>query len=135
MKKVPLVALSLAAAATLAACGGRTYEASVTPAPQAAVVVPAQTVVYPYSTTGAVATYVQPSGVVVESVTVLRPGFGRVQSIQQVVDLTGAFTGFRRLTLRMDDNTIQVLDTRGPNLSAGARVEITTDRNIRYPIG
>jgi len=134
MKNLPIVALSLAAAASLAACGGRTYEASVTPAPQAAVVVASPTVVYPYPT-GAVATYVQPSGVVVESVTVLRPGFGRVQSIQQVVDLNGAFTGYRRLTLRMDDNTIQILDTRGPNLAAGDRVEITTDRNIRYPIG
>jgi hypothetical protein len=133
MKKHPLVALSLVAAATLAACGGRTYEASVTPAPQA-VVMATPTVVYPYPT-GAVATYVQPSGVVVESVTVLRPGFGRVESIQQVVDLGGRFTGFRRLTLRMDDNTIQVLDTRGPDLTMGARVEITTDRSIRYPVG
>jgi hypothetical protein len=131
MKK-PLLALTLVAAATLAACGGRTYEASVTPAPQAVVAV-SPTVVYPYPT-GAVATYVQP-GVVVESVTVLRPGFGRVQSIQQVVDLSGRFTGFRRLTLRMDDNTIQVLDTRGPEMALGARVEITSDRNIRYPIG
>jgi len=129
----PLLALSLVAAATLAACGGRSYEASVTPAPQA-VVVASPTVVYSYPT-GAVATYVQPSNMVVESVTVLRPGFGRVQTIQQVVDLNGAFTGYRRLTLRMDDNTIQVLDTRGPDISLGARVEITTDRNIRYPIG
>src|SRR5204863_5204284 len=101
MKKLPLVALSLVAAATLAACGGRTYEAAVTPAPQAAVVVTSPTVVasptvvYPYPT-GAVATYVQPSGVVVESVTVLRPGFANVQTIQQVVDLRGAFTGYRR---------------------------------------
>ena len=133
MKK-SLLAVSLVAAATLAACGGRTYEASVTPAPQAAYVVASPTVVYPYPT-GAVATYVQPSGVMVESVTVLRPGFGRVESIQQVVNLSGAFTGYRRLTLRMDDNTIQVLDTRGPDLNLGARVEITTDRNIRYPIG
>jgi len=134
MKKLPIAALSLVAVATLAACGGRTYEAAVTPAPQAAVVVTSPTVVYPYPT-GAVATYVQPSGVVVESVTVLRPGFGRVQTIQQVVDLRGAFTGYRRLTLRMDDGSIQVLDTRGPDLMLGARVEITTDRNIRYPIG
>jgi hypothetical protein len=132
MKK-SLLALSLVAAATLAACGGRTYEASVTPAPRAAVVV-SPTVVYPYPT-GAVATYVQPSGVVVESVTVLRPGFGRVEAIQQVVNHSGVFTGFRRLTLRMDDNTIQVLDTRGPEMALGARVEITSDRSIRYPIG
>ena len=134
MKKLPLVALSLVAAATLAACGGRTYETSVTPAPRVAVVAVSPTVVYPYPT-GAVATYVQPAGVVMESVTVLRPGFGRVESVQQVVNLSGAFTGYRRLTLRMDDNTIQVLDTRGPDLVMGARVEITTDRSIRYPIG
>jgi hypothetical protein len=132
MKK-PLLALTLVAAATLAACGGRTYEAAVTPAPQPVVAV-SPTVVYPYPVTGAVATYVQP-GVVVESVTVLRPGFGRVEAIQQVVNHSGAFTGFRRLTLRMDDGSIQVLDTRGPDLTLGARVEITTDRNIRYPIG
>ena len=54
MKKLPLVVLSLVAAATLTACGGRTYEASVTTAPQAYVVA-GPTVVYPYST-GAVAT-------------------------------------------------------------------------------
>jgi hypothetical protein len=133
MKK-PLLALTLVAAATLAACGGRTYEASVTPAPQAVVAV-SPTVVYPYPVTGAVATYVQPSGVVVQSVTVLRPGFGRVETIQQVVDYRGTFTGYRRLTLRMDDGSIQVLDTRGPEMTLGARVEITPERNIRYPIG
>ena len=134
MKKLPFVALSLVAAATLTACGGRTYEASVTTAPQAYVAV-GPTVVYPYPT-GAVATYYVPSaGVAVESVAILRPGFGRVESVQQVVDFRGAFTGYRRLSLRMDDGSIQVLDTRGPELSMGARVEITTDRTIRYPIG
>ncbi len=107
MKKVSAIALSLVAAATLAGCGGRSYEASATPAPTVAIV------------------YTTP---------LLRPGFGRIETMQRVVDANGAWTGYRRFSLRMDDGSEQVLDTKGPDIVLGERVEITSERNIRYPI-
>ncbi len=138
MKKLPIIALSLVAAATLAACGGRSYEASATPAPQAAaVVVPSAVVATPVVTypSGTVA-YVPAPGTVtyVQATANLRPGYGRIETIQQVLDTNGTWNGFRRITLRMEDGSIQVLDTRGPNMAAGERVEITSERNIRYPV-
>jgi anti-sigma regulatory factor (Ser/Thr protein kinase) len=120
----------------LAACGGRSYEAAVSPAPTATVVAPAvamvQTapaVIYP----GGIAV-VPPAGVVVETVAPLRPGFGRVTAIQPVYYTSGAPAGTQRLTLAMSDGSVQVVDTRGPNIAIGAEVEITSERNIRYPV-
>ena len=136
MKKVPVIALSLVAAATLAACGGRSYEASATPAPTAAVVLPATVVATPVVTypSGTV-TYVETMpGAVVYTAPLLRPGFGRIETMQRVVDANGAWTGYRRFSLRMDDGSVQVLDTKGPDIVLGERVELTTERNIRYPI-
>lgn len=107
MKKYPIL-LALAGAATLAACGG-TYQAQVGPAPQAGVVV-------------------------VETTPMLRSGYGRVESITPVTYNNGAVTGYNRLGLRMDDGSWQAVDTRGPRLVIGERVEITPERNIRYPV-
>jgi hypothetical protein len=132
------LALSLAAAATLAACGG--YE-TVTPvytsSAQPATVVVAQpvvtgTVVYPstaYVPAGAVG-----STVVLTQPLPLRPGFGKVDGITMVVNANNVATGMRRLSLRMDDGSFQVVDTSGPHIAVGERVEITADAMIRYPI-
>ena len=117
MKKLPVIALSLIGAATLAACGGRPYKEPVAVAP----------VYYP----SGVAVIAAP-GAYVETVAVLRPGFGRVEATTPVVYTTGAPTGMQRLTLRMDDGSLQVLDSRGPNIVVGERVEITSERYIRY---
>ena len=38
------------------------------------------------------------------------------------------------IALRMDDGSMQVLDSRGPSVGVGARVEITPERYIRYPV-
>jgi hypothetical protein len=141
MKKLP-ISLSLAAVATLAACGhSEPYVQPVTPAPAAAVYLPAPvamapTVVYP-STYPSGTVVIPYSGTVVASTVApvaLRPGFGRVEANLTIVDTNGVATGMRRLTLKMDDGTIQVLDTRGPTAALGERVEITPDRFIRYPI-
>ena len=105
MRKFP-ISLSLAAAATLAACGGH----EVRPAPAVALDAPAP------------AAYV------------LRPGYGRVTDVTAVVYPNSASRSMFRLTLRMDDGTVQVVDTRGPAIAMGERVEITADRNIRYPL-
>lgn len=112
------LSLSLAAAATLAACGG--YE-TVTPAPSAAVMYPSGVAVLAY-------------GPVVYPAPDLRPGLGRVESVTPVVYNTGADTGMRRLGLRMNDGTVQVLDTRGPFIAIGERVEITSGNYIHYPM-
>jgi multidrug efflux pump subunit AcrA (membrane-fusion protein) len=125
MQKLPVIALSLVAAATLTACGGRAYEATATPVVATATPVftyPSDTVTY------APGTFVYPVSYI------LRPGFGRVESVQQVIDIRGTTTGYRRLTVRMDDGSFQVFDTNGPSMVLGARLEITPERYVRYPI-
>lgn len=128
MKKLPIVVLSLVGAATLAACGGRHYNEPVAVVAQPAVV--ASSV---YSYPAGVAVIAAP-GAYVESVAVLRPGFGRVEAKTPVMYTTGAPTGMNRLTLRMDDGSLQVVDSRGPSINVGERVEITSERYIRYPL-
>jgi uncharacterized lipoprotein YmbA len=107
MRKLP-ISLSLAAAATLAGCGGH----EVRPAPTVALEAPAPA----------------------PAADVLRPGYGRVTDVTAVVYPNSTSRGMFRLTLRMDDGTVQVVDTRGPAIPLDERVEITADRNIRYPL-
>lgn len=128
MKKLPIVVLSLLGAATLAACGGRHYNEPVSVAPAAAVYMTTPTY-YPSGVAVAPA-----PGMYVETVAVLRPGFGRVESMTPVMYTNGASTGMRRISLRMDDGSWQVVDSTGPNISIGERVEITSERYIRYPL-
>lgn len=133
MKKLPVIVLSLVGAATLAACGGRHYHderVSVAPAPVVASTV-VTTPVYTYPSGVAV---ISTPGAYVETVAVLRPGFGRVEARTPVMYTTGAPTGMTRLTLRMDDGSFQVVDSRGPSINIGERVEITAERHIRYPL-
>jgi len=127
MKKLPIIVLSLLGAATLAACGGRHYHETVSVAP--APVVASTVVTYP----AGVAVLATP-GAYVETVAVLRPGFGRVEAITPVVYTNGTATGMNRLTLRMDDGSVQVVDSKGPSIALGGRVEITPERYIRYPL-
>ena len=138
MSKLHL-SLSLAAAATLAACGGYetvtpVYTSSATPAQTVVVTQPmvTGTVVYPstvYVPQGAVG-----STVVLANPLPLRPGFGRVDGVTMVVNTSNVPTGMRRLSLKMDDGTFQIVDTSGPHIAVGERVEITMDSMIRYPI-
>lgn len=128
MKKLPVIALSLIGAATLAACGGRHYNEPVSVAPVATTVYATPTY-YPSGVAVAPA-----PGMYVETVAVLRPGFGRVEAMTPVMYTTGAPTGMRRITLRMDDGSFQVVDSTGPNIAVGERVEITSERYIRYPL-
>jgi hypothetical protein len=135
------LALTLAAVATLAACGG--YE-TVTPVYSASATAPAVVVAQPavagtvvYPSTAYVP--VVPSGAVGSTVILtqplpLRPGFGKVDGITMVVNANNVPTGMRRLSLRMDDGSFQVVDTTGPAIAVGERVEITMDSMIRYPL-
>ena len=110
--------LCFTSAVTLAACVA--YE-PVTPSPQAVVttapvvVAPAQPVV------------VQQPAVVVQT-PALRAGYATVRNMQTLSD------GSTRLTLTMNDNTTQYVDTRAQNLYVGAGVEITQEGYMRYPI-
>ena len=132
MKKLPVIALSLAAAATLAACGGGgTYVVQTVPtAPTKTVILGEAEQAYPSTTV----TYSHVPGAYVFTAPPLRPGFGRIESMYQVVWANGKPTGYQRFSMRMDDGSVQVFDSNGPTIAAGARVEITTNLSIRYPI-
>jgi hypothetical protein len=140
MRNKLCLTMSLAAAATLAACGG--YE-PVTPAPTAVITNPTVPVVVAPAVQPGVAV-VQP-GTVVQGATVgqggvvvpqLRAGLARVDSITPLASTTPSETPappLRRLGLRMDDGTMQFVDTRA-NVFVGDRVEITNDAHIRTPV-
>jgi hypothetical protein len=68
----------------------------------------------------------------------LRAGYGRIDSITPIP--ASAATGGtsprpdKRVGLRMDDGTIQYLDTAAVGLSVGQRVEILSDGRMRHPV-
>ncbi|MGQ0650682.1 MAG: hypothetical protein ACT4P4_00220 [Betaproteobacteria bacterium] len=68
----------------------------------------------------------------------LRPGVGRIESMSATPTVSAA-TGasvpsrYQRLGLRMNDGTLQIMDTDAPGLAIGERVEITSDGYIRRP--
>lgn len=132
MSKSVLV-LSPLALALLAACA--TPE-PVAPAPQAVIVNPPPVVTAPPPSAppGTVAVTPQPSAVVVQTPT-LRAGLGRVESIAQLPATSASAGGTtpmnRRLTVRMDDGTVQQVDTSADYLSVGDRIEIGNDGYLR----
>jgi PBP1b-binding outer membrane lipoprotein LpoB len=117
VKFLPL-SLSLALLALLAACGSRQ------PAP--VVIVPPAPVV----TTAPAAT-----APVVAPAAVLRPGFGRIESMAPVSTAASAGgtapASMQRLNIRMDDGSMQVVDTASGGLAIGDRVELTREGYIR----
>jgi hypothetical protein len=77
------------------------------------------------------------SGPAVVVPTALRPGNGRVESITTVASAAAGATGssansLQRVAIRMDDGTVQVVDTRATGLAVGDRVELTRDGMIRH---
>jgi hypothetical protein len=99
-----------------------------TPAPAPVVVAPAPVVAAPPA-----AVVVQPSAAPVVVPTAMRPGFGRIESItpMQPSAATGGST-MRRLGIRMDDGTVQYVDTAAQGLSSGDRIELTADGHIKH---
>lgn len=113
----------------LAALAGCASVDPATPAPAPVVVAPAPVVTAP---PGAVV--VQPSGVAPVVVpSAMRAGFGRIESItpMQPSAATGGST-MRRLGIRMEDGTVQYVDTAAENLAIGQRIELTRDGHIRH---
>jgi hypothetical protein len=127
MSKFLILPLSVAALAVLAACGSRQ------PAP--VVVVPPQ---QPASTTvvtqpPATAAPAAPGPAVVQAVA-LRAGMGRIESMGPAPAASAggtAASAMHRLNIRMDDGTLQLVDTPSPGLAIGDRVELTREGYIR----
>jgi hypothetical protein len=121
MSKFLFVPLSVVALAMLAACGGRE--------PQPVVVVPPAPVV-----TTAPPASAQPGPAVAQSVPQIRAGMGRIESIAPATTASAGSTSpssMHRLNIRMDDGSMQVVDTPSSGLSIGDRVELTREGYIR----
>jgi hypothetical protein len=146
MKRVPL-SICVAAMATLGACATdepvtpvgvvTAPAATVATAPAPAVVTspPVAVTTQPGTVTTVPGAVVQPgAAVVVPGAAGVRPGAGRVDSSTRLTEASGIPNPLKRYGIRMDDGTVQFVDTRAPNLSIGERVELTADNHIRYPM-
>jgi hypothetical protein len=74
--------------------------------------------------------------VVLPQPTALRSGHGRIESIHptgvNAAAAGGSVKPLRRLGIKMNDGTVQYVDTAAENLSIGQRIEITHDGHIRH---
>jgi hypothetical protein len=116
MSKI-LLPFPLALLAVLAACA---TSDPVTPAPAPVVLTPAPVVTAP------------PATVVVPTPSAIRPGFGRIETITAMPQSAAAGGAtLRRLGIKMDDGTVQYVDTAGDGYNVGDRIELTRDGHIR----
>jgi hypothetical protein len=143
MRKLPF-ALSLTAIAILAGCA---TEHRVAPAPAPVVVAPAPAapaaaVVVPQQPSAPAQTVVVPAtpGAVVVAPTAaqpLRAGTGRIASILDIPPSAAAGSNVpganKRVGIRMDDGTVQYIDTAASGLAIGDRVALTSDGYMRHP--
>jgi hypothetical protein len=130
------------ATAVLAGCA---TEHKVAPAPAPVVVQPAPTagaVVVPPQTPPGTAVVVPPSApasVVVAPAAPqpLRAGTGRIESLLDIPASAAAGSSVpnanKRVGLRMDDGSLQYVDTAATGLAVGDRIAITSDGNMRHP--
>jgi hypothetical protein len=130
----PSFPLSLVAVAALAAC--TTYRIEPSPVivqapPAPTVVAQPGTVVLPAGTISA------PPTVVAQTAPPLRAGVGLVEAIATLPQSASAGasqpSAIRRIGLRMNDGTLQFLDTDAPSVALGDRIEITADGFLRRP--
>ena len=115
------LSLSVIGLALLTACGSRQPIVVVPPAP---------VVTAPPAATAPAAT-----APVAAPAAALRAGFGRIESMTPVTTAASAGstapTSMQRLGIRMEDGTLQVVDTSSPDLAIGDRVELTREGYIR----
>jgi hypothetical protein len=73
--------------------------------------------------------------IVVSQPTALRAGYGRVESVTALPTSSGAGStapgAMRRLGIKMEDGTVQYVDSDAPNLAVGDRIQLTADGYIR----
>ena len=134
--------LSAIAVAVLAGCAS---ESRVAPAPAPVVVQPAApaAVITAPATTATAPTVVVPSAgtapVVVASPApqALRAGTGRIENIINLPASAAAGSSVpgatKRITIRMDDGSLQYLDTAAADIAIGERVSLTNDGTMKYP--
>jgi hypothetical protein len=135
MGKFLPISLSLTALAFLAACGSD----PVTPAPAPVVIVPPPAVVTTPPPT--VVTVPPPPTVVTApppptatAVPSARPGFGRIETLTVLPTASAggtAASSMQRLHLKMEDGTMQWVDTTATGLAVGDRIEITREGYLR----
>ena len=144
MRRVPLT-LCAGAVALIGGCASYepvTPAGSVVTAPNATVTTPAPGVVAaPPVAVQSGTTVVTPGTVVAPGTAVVvppaagvRPGTGRIDSSTRLSQASGLSNPMRRYGIRMDDGTVQFVDSQAPNLEIGDRVELTADNHIRYPV-
>ena len=151
MKRISMT-LSAAALAALGGCGGydtvtpvgqpvttapgavvTTTPGPVVAAPAPVVTAPAPVATVPSGTVVAPGAVVSPGvAVVVPGTAGVRAGVGRVESNTRISRAGGQGSPTRRVGVRMDDGTIQYVETEAANLEIGDRVELTADNHIRY---
>ena len=118
MRNFLIVPVSIAAVAVLAACGSRQ---------------PTPVVVVPPATPVVTVPQGQGAAPIVQSVA-LKPGFGRIETIGQAPTASAGGTApaaMQRLGVRMDDGSMQYVDTPSTGLAIGERIELTKDGFIR----
>lgn len=122
MRRFALV-VSPVALALLGACA---TSDPVSPAPAPVVVAPAPVVTAPPAT-------VITAPTVVATPTAIRAGHGRVETITALSQSAAAGGQTqRRIGIKMDDGTVQYVDTFAQGLSIGERVELTADGQIKH---
>jgi hypothetical protein len=127
MRKICLP-FSVCALAVLGACA---TSDPVTPAPAPVVVTPAPVVSAPPATV-VVPQVASAPAVVLPTPTAIRAGFGRLESITAAPQSAAAGGAtLRRFGIKMDDGTVQYVDTAAQGYSIGDRIELTKDGHIK----
>jgi hypothetical protein len=122
MSKFLILPASVFAVALLGACGSKQ---------------PAPVVVVPPAPPATVVTSPQsaPSAPVAAAAASIRPGFGRIESMTPVAATastgSSAPSAMNRLNIRMDEGSLQLVDTPSAGLQVGDRVELTREGYIR----
>ena len=135
MSKFLILPLSIVGVALLAACGSK-QPAPIVVVPPSNPTPPTTVVTAPGSTSAPAPAPVAaaPATPVASAVTPIRPGFGRIDSMGPSPSASGgatASTSMNRLRIKMDDGSMQVIDTPSTGLSNGDRVELTREGYIR----